>query len=113
MADICGNLWDYNLARVVVVDVSDDYRLARPPLPNDCYPVLTELRLPTYQLSSCVTRKNLVDGYLYDWHQAPDLPDGVWYVGVVYSGLLQTGLDAELSEPSPDAEVGRRAADRV
>jgi hypothetical protein len=88
MADICGNLWEYNLARVVVIDVSDDYRLMQPPMPSECYPVLKEVWLPTYQVVQNVTKGALVDGYLYDWHESPIEAFGTWYVGMVHSALL-------------------------
>lgn len=88
MADICGKLWDYNLARVVVIDVSDDYLSMRPPMPTECYRVLKEVWLPTYQILNKNLKDTLVDGYLYDWHESPVEEFGTWYVGVVHSGLL-------------------------
>ncbi len=89
MAEICGNLWEYNLAKIVVVDVTDDYRLMRPPLPSECYPVLKEFWVPTYQVTDMLTVSGLVDGYLYDWHESPEDVLGAWYVGVVNGGLIQ------------------------
>jgi hypothetical protein len=83
MARIAGNLWEYNLSRIVVVDVTDDYRLAQPPLPSDLYPVIRELRVPTYSLPRSLARMSLADGYLYDWHERPLSDGGDWYVGVV------------------------------
>lgn len=91
MAEILGDLWTYNLARVVVVDVSDDYRVMQPPLPSDMYPVLTELWLPRHNLSRGFAQENLVLGYLYDWHETPEQESGSWYVGVVDSALLPFG----------------------
>lgn len=83
MAVIDGNLWEHNLARVVVVDVTDDYRLMKPPLPSDCYPVLAELMVPKTMLMGRISDIRLVDGYLYDWHEQKGGEAGIWYVGVV------------------------------
>lgn len=88
MAEICGNLWEYNLAKVVVIDVSEDYRSMQPPMPSECYPVLKEVWVPTYQIVQNVTKGIKVDGYLYDWHESPAEAFGTWYVGVVHSALL-------------------------
>lgn len=88
MAVIEGNLWDYNMAKVVVVDVSDDYRLMVPPLPTECYPILREVWVPQYLIQTRVADVKFVDGYLYDWHQRPPSDDGIWYVGVVDSSIL-------------------------
>jgi hypothetical protein len=92
MADICGDLWQFNLARVVVIDVTDDYELMQPPLPSDCYPVLKEILVPRHGLSRWLTREELVHGYLYDWHDRPDFEGGLWYVGVVREELAQALL---------------------
>jgi hypothetical protein len=86
-AEMLGNLWEHNLCRVVIVDVSDDYRLMQPPMPSDCYPVLREVWLPTYGLSQALPAHPLVTGYLYDWHERPDQRNGCWYVGVVSEDL--------------------------
>ena len=83
MAESFGNLWEYNFCRVIVVDVSDDYRLMQPPMPSDYYPVLSEIWLPRYGLSTSLAHKCLVNGYLYDWHETPSMECGYWYVGVV------------------------------
>ena len=91
-ADICGNLWEYNLARVVVIDVTDDYRLMQPPMPSECYPVLREAWVSTYQLVANVAAETKVDGYLYDWHESPLEALGVWYVGVVSAALLHAPM---------------------
>jgi len=88
MATLFGNLWEYNLARIVVVDVSDDYRLMQPPMPSQFYPVLREVWLPRFLLMDDLPRKDLVDGYLYDWHELPDYEGAPWYVGVVSKDLL-------------------------
>ena len=88
MAELVGNLWKYNLTRIVVIDVSDDYRCMRAPMPSECYPVLKEVWLPTYQIIDDVAKKTSVDGYIYDWHESPAEAYGTWYVGVVHSGLL-------------------------
>lgn len=83
MARLAGELWEYNLARVVVIDVTDDYRLMQPPLPTECYPVLTETYIPRYAMKRALSERAWVDGYLYDWHETPNDPNGPWYVGVV------------------------------
>lgn len=90
MAVIDGNLWEHNLAKVVVVDVTDDYRLMKPPLPSDCYPVLAELMVPRAMLAGNISSIHLVDGYLYDWHEKPGGEKGTWYVGVVDQVMLVT-----------------------
>ena len=87
MADIFGNLWEHNLCRIVVVDVSDDYRLMQPPMPSDFYPVLREVWLPRHLLSRKLPTESLVNGFLYDWHESNEARDGCWYVGVVAAEL--------------------------
>lgn len=87
MADICGDLWSFNLAKVVVVDVTDDYALMQPPLPTECYPVLREVMMPRHGLAGKLENATLVDGYLYDWHEGPPFEGGLWYVGVVRQDL--------------------------
>lgn len=87
MATIEGNLWEYNFARVLVVDVSDDYRLMQTPLPSNYYPVVKEMLLPRQGLMGRLSQGNLADGYLYDWHERPADDVGPWYVGVVDSAL--------------------------
>lgn len=82
-----GNLWEYNLTKIVVVDVSDDYRLMQSPMPSDFYLVLTEAWLPAYRLDERLPRHVLVSGYLYDWHETPEDKLGCWYVGVVKEEL--------------------------
>lgn len=89
MAILAGNLWEYNLIRVVVVDVSDDYRLMQPPMPSDFYPVLAETWLPRHGLTSHLPTADLVGGYLYDWHERPGNQNGAWYVGVVSADLAR------------------------
>lgn len=89
MADMCGSLWEYNLTRVIVVDVSDDYRLMQPPMPSDFYPVLKEAWLPRHNLSTSLPIVSLVQGYLYDWHETAEEEGGSWYVGVVAEELAQ------------------------
>lgn len=83
MAVMETDFWRYNLRRVVVVDVTDDYKVTQPPLPAECYPVLAEVWVPALHLPHRVGDLKLVAGYLYDWHQSPEKEDGVWYVGVV------------------------------
>jgi len=102
MAEQFGNLWEYNLAKIVIVDVSDDYRLMQPPMPCDFYPVLQEIWLPRYAVQTGLARKSLVDGYLYDWHESPDYEGGAWYVGVVSEELLHL--------LPPGGHMGRPAA---
>jgi hypothetical protein len=87
MAELLEPLWKHNLAKVVVVDVTDDYRLMQPPLPSDLYPVLKETYLPKYKLIDKLPAAELVHGYLYDWHESPDREDDCWYVGVVLEEL--------------------------
>jgi hypothetical protein len=89
MAEITDELWKYNLAKVVILDVTDDYELMQPPLPNSCYPVLRETYLPIYQLQGRVDDLSLVEGFLYDWHQSPDASDPAWYFGMVDEQLAK------------------------
>lgn len=86
MATLDGNLWEHNLTLVRVVDVSDDYRLMQPPMPSNCYPVIEEAWLPTFRLSRRLPDVRLVDGFLYDWHEAGQ-GDNAWVVGVVSEEL--------------------------
>jgi hypothetical protein len=88
MAEIEQGLWKYNLAKVLVVDVTDDYRLHQPPLPSTYYPVLQELWLPRHKLDTKIAHDDLIQGYLYDWHEKPAEESGEWYVGVVDSGVF-------------------------
>jgi hypothetical protein len=90
MAELFGNLWEHNLAKIIVVDVTDDYRLMQPPMPTDFYPVLREVWMPRYMLSNRLPEEDLVTGYLYDWHQRPETENGWWYVGVVDAELART-----------------------
>ena len=83
MAIVGGNLWEYNLARVRLIDVTDDYTLMQPPLPSEFYPVLAEVWIPRYNLQERLSQTILIDGYLYDWHESPAEDGGTWYVGVV------------------------------
>ena len=89
MAEIAGNLWELNLAKIVVVDVSDDYRLMVEPMPAFFYPVLEEIWLPRHKLDKYLRGRDLVDGYLYDWHERPEADDGKWYVAVVNRDLAK------------------------
>lgn len=101
MAELGADLWKYNLARVCVIDVTEDYRAMRPHLPSECYEVLKEFWMPVYQLvplhggSATWTASARLwldalppDGYLYDWHEPPEGGHGTWYVGVVSRELL-------------------------
>lgn len=94
MANLSGNLWEFNLAKIIVVDVSDDYRLMQPPMPSDFYPVLEEIWLPAHNLAGSLPKRSLVTGYLYDWHESPDHQHGFWYVGVVKENLTRTDSPA-------------------
>ncbi len=89
MAELEGNLWEWNLARIVVVDVTDDYRFMLNPMPGEFYPVLTEVWVPRHKVGNALERSEFVDGYLYDWHETPDDEKGSWYVGVVQEGLTR------------------------
>jgi len=89
MGNICGNLWEYNLCRIVIIDVSDDYRLMQPPMPSDFYPVLREMWMPRYQLAEKLPAEPLAEGYLYDWHESPCGEGGLWYVAVVQADLAE------------------------
>lgn len=88
MAVLLPELWRYNLARVVVVDVTDDYGTLRQPLPSDYYPVLREVWVTHHDIERRLAQIELVDGYLYDWHQGPQTEGGPWFVGVVDRGLV-------------------------
>lgn len=83
MAELSGALWKYNLAKVVVLDVTDDYILMQPPLPSNCYPIIAELWMPRFGLASALAAAPIVEGYAYDWHERPLSESGEWYVGVV------------------------------
>lgn len=91
MATLDGNLWEFNMVRLVVVDVSDDYRLMQPPMPSDFYPVLRETWLPRHNLTMRLPHETLVQGYLYDWHEASG-EAGMWYVGVVAEELASASM---------------------
>lgn len=99
MAVLFGNLWEFNLAKVVIVDVTDDYKLMQPPMPSDFYPVLREIWLPRHKLGNALPGSTLVQGYLYDWHETPNTQDEPWYVGVVMEDLARA-IDAELGSVS-------------
>lgn len=101
MAMLDGNLWDFNMAKVLVVDVSDDYRLLQPPLPTECYPVLAEMWMPLLSLNSDIAGLPLVEGYLYDWHQEPQ-DQGTWVVGVVDQAILRPDQANSTMQPARD-----------
>lgn len=94
MAVMLPGLWRFNLAKIVVVDVTDDYRFMQPPLPMDWYPVLREVWVTPSDLDRRLATLTLVEGYLYDWHQTPDTEGEPWYVGVV-DRCLVTGTPAQ------------------
>ncbi len=85
-----GELWVHNLAHVVLVDVSDDYRLKRRPKAADCYPIVAEMWLPTLVMPQRLAKGSLIEGYLYDWHESPEAGEATWYVGVVHRSTLKT-----------------------
>ncbi len=97
MASVGGNLWEYNLARVKLIDVTDDYMLSQPPLPSEYYPVLAEVWIPRYNLKERLSQTILIDGYLYDWHESPLEADGIWYVGVVQAIQATAAMIPSLS----------------
>jgi hypothetical protein len=97
MAEVFGNLWEFNLARVVIVDVTDDYKLMQPPMPSDFYPVLLETWLPRHNLGYSLPDTILVQGYLYDWHETPVDSTKPWYVGVVLEDMARI-LDADIAQ---------------
>lgn len=82
MAEIETDLWRYNLAKVVFVDVTDDYELMQPPLPSELYPVVQETYLPRHKLRDALPSLPL-PGYLYDWHETPARDEDPWVVAVV------------------------------
>lgn len=79
------NLWHYNVAKVIIVDVTDDYLTLAEPLPTMFYPILKVLWLPAYQLPHHLLRRSLLSGYAYDRHEMIPSEEGTehWYVGVV------------------------------
>ncbi len=94
MASLDGALWKYNLVKVVIVDVTDDYRLMQPPMPSEFYPVLEERWLPSHGLAESLPHDDLLAGYLYDWHESPIGASDEWYVGVVREDLARA-LEAQ------------------
>jgi hypothetical protein len=89
MAVIDGELWKHNVAKITIVDVSEDYRHMLDPLPSNMYPVVKEVWLPKYRLTERLLDDALIMGYQYDWHEVPQNAAGVehWYVGVVEERL--------------------------
>jgi len=59
-------------------------------MPSECYPVIHESWMPRYGLNERLASADIVGGYLYDWHEAPDDNCGCWYVGVVRAALAKT-----------------------
>lgn len=82
-AQLDGSLTHFNIARVVVLDVTEDYLSMRHPLPTMCYPVVTEMWMPRINMPDRLANDRLLEGYLYDWHVTPETHEGIWYVGVV------------------------------
>jgi hypothetical protein len=94
VAELAGNLWSYNLVKLLIVDVTDDYRLMQPPLPSSYYPVLREVWLPKHLVTEHLKNFDLLPGYLYDWHEHPAEETGIWYVGVVDESLTHDPMFA-------------------
>lgn len=87
MAKLDGELWRHNLARVIVIDTTNDYALNCSPMPIDCYPVVAETYLPAAGLDSRVHKLQIVPGFLYDWHEKAGPEDGTWVIGMVRRDL--------------------------
>lgn len=85
------DLWHYNFCKVIFVDVTDDYLLMEAPLPSELYPVVKEVWLPRHKLWSQLKNPELLGGYLYDWHEAPNENRPCWTVGVVHHSLSAPG----------------------
>lgn len=86
MANLDGQLWKYNLARITLVDVTEDYVNFLQPMPSDMYPVVSEVYLPKYKLLDRIIDENLLSGFYYDWHETGETEEDIeshWYVGVV------------------------------
>lgn len=75
----------------------------QPPMPSDCYPVVTETWLPRYRLDKMLCEMSFLRGYLYDWHQSAEDALDSWYVGVVDESLAQTLLATH--SPAPIHEL--------
>ena len=103
MAELAGNLWELNLAKIVVVDVSDDYRIMADPMPAFFYPVLQEIWLPRHKLDKYLRTGELVTGYLYDWHERSCEEQEKWYVAVVNQDLARELGGEALEAQSPTA----------
>jgi len=95
MASDCieGNLWEFNLTKVIVVDVTLDYHTLQPPLSSSAYPVLAEIWVPTYRLGSKLSAQRWIEGFLYDWHESPALSSEPWYIGVVKANAMPLGFN--------------------
>lgn len=76
------------MAKVVVVDVSDDYRLMQKPMPSEFYPVVAEHWVPAYRVKQQIVEGSLIEGYAYDWHEGPVREQEPWYIGVVREGVV-------------------------
>jgi hypothetical protein len=89
MAEIEGDLWRYNIVKITFVDVSTDYQTFLDPMPSELYPIIKEVCLPKYKLLEKLVNCDYTGGYLYDWHEPPELEgDEHWYVGVVSESLV-------------------------
>lgn len=92
MAKAEPTLWEYNFARLVILDVSSDYELMAEPMPPMCYPVLQERWVHKSQLPDLLPQDEPLSGYLYDWHESNEVDENAWYVGVVRQELAQSLL---------------------
>jgi hypothetical protein len=88
MAQLMDDLWRYNMAKLVIVDVTDDYHLMQPPMPSDCYPVIAERWVSSHNLRDRLPSMSLLEGYYYDWHEKPKGESPEWVVGVVNGSIL-------------------------
>jgi hypothetical protein len=87
VATLLGDLWQYNLIQVIVVDVTQDYQTGATEnfdlLPAAFYPELYRRMLPAYRLGQMIEVEFSDEAFSYDWHETPVDPHGPWYVGVV------------------------------
>ncbi|MCH8273874.1 MAG: hypothetical protein IH851_03710 [Armatimonadetes bacterium] len=89
MACLDGDLWRFNVVKITIVDVTEDYRTMQDPLPAILYPILKEVWLPKHRLQERLLAEPLLSGYQYDRHEGQSDPpeEEHWYVGVVSKRL--------------------------